>query len=117
MFKEEPDSNPYFNKTINEKLNYFKQQDTGDFKSILEAKVTINEVSQIIKYLKKRKCPGYDKILNEHIIHGGQRLHKCICLLFNTIIASERTPELWKTRIIIPLFKGNGKNKILPKQL
>ena len=114
VFKDKPESNSYFNEIINKKLCYFKQQDTGDFKAILEAEVTINELSQIIKYLKKRKSPGYDKILNEHIIHGGQRLHECICLLFNTIIASEQTPELWKTSIIIPLFKGHGKNKTLP---
>ena len=39
-----------------------------------------------------------------------------ICLLFNSKLSSERTPECWKTSIIIPLYKGNGKNKKLPNR-
>ena len=67
-----------------------------------------------IKQLKKRKSPGLDNILNEHVIHGGPFLYKVILALFNSILVNECTPIEWKTSVIIPLFKGKGKNKTSP---
>ena len=94
VFKDSSDSNPLFNENICNQLDTFLKKDTGDFKYILEREVTSHELSQIIKHLKTRKCPGYDNILNEHIINGSSSLHKMICLLFNSIFSSERTPEI-----------------------
>ena len=114
VFNEPPDKNTSFSEDILKKLEYFKQKDLTEFKQILESEITVQEILLVIEKLKKRKSPGVDQILNEHIIYGGDRLNTTICLLFNSILSSERIPEQWKTSIIIPLFKGNGKNKTLP---
>ena len=81
---------------------------------ILEKQVTIDEVTNCIKGLRKRKSPGIDGIVNEHIIHGGSTLCYALVELLNAIVDTENTPASWKTSIIIPLYKGNGKDKSAP---
>uniref|UniRef100_A0A8W8LQ95 Reverse transcriptase domain-containing protein n=1 Tax=Magallana gigas TaxID=29159 RepID=A0A8W8LQ95_MAGGI len=76
--------------------------------------VTATEISKAIKDLKRRKAPGLDCIQNEHLIFGGPRLFACISHLFNAVINIGRIPSIWKTDLIIPIYKGNNKTKSSP---
>lgn len=73
--------------------------------------VTATEISKAIKDLKRRKAPGLDCIQNEHLIFGGPRLFACMSHLFNAVINIGRIPSIWKTDLIIPIYKGNNKTK------
>uniref|UniRef100_A0A8W8ISZ1 Reverse transcriptase domain-containing protein n=1 Tax=Magallana gigas TaxID=29159 RepID=A0A8W8ISZ1_MAGGI len=76
--------------------------------------VTAIEISKAIKELKRRKAPGLDCIQNEHLIFGGPQLFTCISHLFNAVINIGRIPSIWKTDLIIPIYKGNNKTKSSP---
>ena len=74
----------------------------------------MTEVISVIKGLKRNKAPGHDSIQNEHIIHGDRKLAIALTQLFNRILQTENSPDSWRHSIIIPLYKGKGKNKSDP---
>ena len=72
----------------------------------MESQVEVDEVAKAVKELKKRKAPGYDNILNEHILHGGPVLLRVISKLFTNIIRFEYIPSEWHRGLIIHIYKG-----------
>ena len=74
----------------------------------------MSEVHSAIKNLKRNKAPGHDMIQNEHIIYGGQELVISMTESFNCILRTEIVPDSWKHSIIVPLYKGKGKDKTDP---
>lgn len=78
---------------------------------LISETVDIADIIQAVKTLKKKKTPGIDKVQNEHIIYGGRTLYICICNLFNAIIRVNYIPVVWKTGLLIPIYKGNPKAK------
>ena len=64
--------------------------------------------------LKRGKSPSHDLILNEHVIYGGDALYKSLTDLFNAILYHERIPDSWRESLIIPIYKGKGKDKSDP---
>ena len=79
--------------------------------SELDEPYTIDEGTEQIQTLKYRKDPGPDYITNEHIIHGGKTIVKWMCYIFNMMHTSEYVPFLYRHGIIVPLYKGNNKDK------
>ena len=75
-----------------------------------------SEVLSVIKSLKRNKALGHDMIQNEHIIYGGRKLAIALTELFNRILQTESIPDSWKHSIIVPLYKGKGKDKKDPKK-
>ena len=61
--------------------------------------------------MKKRKSPGQDDVFNEHVIFGGAIVIEALITLFKAILKFEKVPDAWKTSVIIPIYKGNGKVK------
>ena len=80
----------------------------------LEQTISLDEIRHAVKQLKTRKAPGWDKVQNEHIIHGGPNLLYYVGKLFNAILKNEQIPSAWKLSIIIPIYKGKGKIKSDP---
>lgn len=72
-----------------------------------------NEVASILKQLKLRKACGPDKVQNEHLIHGGSAVVKCLTFLFN-IITKAKNPKQWKRGLIVPIYKGGDKLRTSP---
>ena len=75
---------------------------------------SFEEVSTAIRCLAKRKSPGHDNTLNEHIIHAGPVCASALVTLFNSVLHYEKVPINWQTSILIPLYKGKGKPKDNP---
>ena len=75
---------------------------------ILDCDITTEEISGVIKLLKKGKACGPDNILPEHIIYGGDYLVIWLKKVFNEIIQLERIPSSLKDTIIVPIYKGEG---------
>ena len=79
--------------------------------SEIESDVTTDEISNILKQLKRGKSPGPDGINNEHLIHSGNVIIKSICRLFNCIIEAGYVPLSYRIGSIISIYKNNGKDK------
>ena len=55
-------------------------------------------------------------ILSEHIIHGGKTLYKSLSDLFDCVLDQEVIPEDWRESLIVPIYKGKGKDKNNPSR-
>ena len=72
------------------------------------------EIDKAIGSLSRRKSPGHDSILNEHIIYGGTAAKSLLLMLFNSVLRFSRVPDDWQTSIVVPIYKGKGKPKSDP---
>ena len=97
IFAEPKESDISFDESLKLKLEQLKHSTIAkDFSCILESEFTIIELLVTIKQLKRRKSPGLDNILSEHIINDGPFLYKMIVALFSCILSKEYTPKEWK---------------------
>ena len=81
---------------------------------ILDEPFTIEEIGTALRKMKKRKSPGPDNLTAEHLLHGGEALANWLMKIFNKIVTLEEIPESLKSGIIVPVYKGNGKDPLLP---
>lgn len=63
---------------------------------IVSQEVLRPSIQTIIRNIKRRKAPGIDFIQNEHLIHGGVHLARCITHLFNAILEVWYVPFCWE---------------------
>lgn len=77
---------------------------------IADSEITLDEVTGMIRRLKKGKASGQDGILTEHIYYGGDNLKVWLCRVFNYVLVEESIPECFKSGIIVPVHKGKGRN-------
>ena len=73
---------------------------------ILCTRISENEIISVIKELKVRKAPRFDKIPSECFKYGGSELIKCLVILFNVMCKFEHIPNVFKKGVIIPIPKG-----------
>ena len=63
---------------------------------------------------KKSPACGPDGILPEHVIHSGPIFKLWLKKIFNCIIHLEAVPPSLLDAIIVPIYKGKGRNPLLP---
>ena len=81
---------------------------------ILDTLITFEEIEGALNSLKLGRSGGMDCLDPEHIFYGGETLKLWLKKLFNRIIALEEIPTCLNERLIIPVYKGNGKDPLLP---
>ena len=81
------------------------------FNKFLSDPLELRELEGALGSLPRKKSPGHDCILNKHLIHGGAALNDLLLSLFNSVLKHTSVPEGWQTSIIIPIYKGKGKDK------
>ena len=74
----------------------------------------LEELERAMGPLPRNKSPGHDGLLNEHLLNGGDSIKQMLLLLFNSVLRSAQVPDGWQTSIIIPIYKGKGKDKTDP---
>ena len=82
-----------------------------DSNTILNSKITLEEINQCIKHLKNGKACGEDKILNEYIKHSKHLFLPIYEKLFNIVFDSGIIPNAWLEGTIRPLYKNKGDSK------
>ena len=65
-----------------------------------------------LRKLKLGKAAGHDGIRAEHLKYGGPMLRDWILQVCNAIVEVESIPSSLKTGIIIPVYKGCGKDPL-----
>ena len=79
---------------------------------ILDTPILLEEVEDALNHLKKSSSGGADMLSPQHLLHSGPLFKKWICQVFNTILALEAIPSSFKDGIIIPVYKGKGKDPL-----
>ena len=82
--------------------------------SIFDVPFTFEEVSTAVRKAKRGKSPGPDDIMAEHLLEGGEAVVKWLVGIFNAIVSLEELPDTLKCGVIIPVFKGSGRDPLLP---
>ncbi|CAG2249401.1 unnamed protein product [Mytilus edulis] len=76
--------------------------------------ISCNDISSVIKQLKRRKACGNDMIQNEHLIYGGPKVSECLSIFLNIVVQKQQVPSDWQKGLVVPLFKGGDKSKLSP---
>ena len=53
---------------IENKFKVFSLKSCENFSSVLDDKISHEEISSAVRSLRMKKAPGYDTIVNEHIV-------------------------------------------------
>jgi len=62
--------------------------------------------------LKRRKAPGLDNLLAEHLIESCQSVVICLTNILNAIIDLETIPGSFKSGLVVCVYKGSGKDPL-----
>ena len=74
-------------------------------------------MERAIRWLKRRKAPGPDNLLAEHVIEGGQSVIICLTNILNAITDLEAIPNFFKSGLVVPVYKSSVQQKIHLKQI
>ena len=77
---------------------------------VLDTPFSSEEIDRVLHNLKPGKSAGYDLVQPEHLKYGGAALSLWIRQVVNAIIEFECVPESLELGIVIPLYKGGGKD-------
>lgn len=80
--------------------------DTDD--TVLNCKITEDEIKKNISKLKNGKAGGVDRIINEYIKNSSDKLMPLYTYLFNKIMDEGKFPSEWKVGMIVPIYKHKG---------
>ena len=70
------------------------------------------EVVAAVKKLKVGKAAGPDGLLEEHLKWGGLSVLVWLQGMLNSFVESEAVPSVLKTGILVPVYKGGGKDPL-----
>ncbi len=74
----------------------------------LDTPITDREILAAIRFLKNKKSPGPDSILNEMIKFSKHHMMPLLNKMFNFILENSCFPTTWKKGYIINIFKSNN---------
>ena len=83
--------------------------------NILYSEIDDEEVEFAINRLKRNRAGGADNVSPEHLKFSGTVFRKWLCHIYNCICQLERIPQCFKDGLIVPVFKGKGKDPLLTK--
>ena len=89
-----------------EKQSYEKED------GIMVPEITKDELDKILRKMKSKMVPGWNKIVMEHIKYGRRKLLQFAEVVFNVITEYEYVPLHFKKGIILAIPKG-WKNALL----
>ena len=81
---------------------------------ILDTEITVEEIEKALHTLKLGRSDGTDGLKSEHLLYGGYSLKLWLKKIFNAIIAHEFISPCLKEGVVVPIYKGKGKDPLLP---
>ena len=79
-------------------------------KQILDVPFTPEEVEAVVRHLRKRKSPGSDGFVAEDLQGGGGTVVRWLTCILNAVIELEAVPDALKSGMVVPVYKGLGKD-------
>ena len=99
---------------VEEAISHMVTESFQNHDDILDGEITLCEVTDVVKSLKKKKSMGFDLISNEHILFGGDHsLAFHLVELYNLYLVAEHIPKETKKGIIVTIPKTGKKNTSL----
>jgi len=79
---------------------------------ILDDPLTTEEIEMAVRKIKSNRSGGADGLTAEHLKHGGPAVVVWLKRIFNLIISLEQVPCCLKLGVIVPVFKGKGRDPL-----
>ena len=114
MGKSRCSSNPALQEVLS-RIPKIEAQTYDDVELILDSPFLLDEVEAAIKHLKRGSSGGPDSLSPHHLLYAGTLFKEWLCEIFNKIIDFETIPVSFKEGIIIPIYKGKGKDPLSSK--
>ena len=76
---------------------------------VLDRPITMSELENSIKSLKRNKACGQDHVLNEFILNSSFQVKIFLLALFNALLTLEYFPTPWALGSVVPVFKKGDK--------
>lgn len=77
--------------------------------------ITEEEIGGALASMKKGKAPGFDGVTAELVKAAYPHCRAEITQLFNKLLGTGVFPKCWKQGVVKVLYKGQGKDPVLPK--
>ena len=116
-FSDLASSNMHTNSAVSSAAKSLSSLEADSFTNddqILDFEVTDDEVESALSFLKLGRSKGADGLNAEHLLYGGKTVVRWLRKIFNSIISLEEIPHCFKEGIIIPVYKGKGKDPLHP---
>ena len=97
---------------INLDISHMEAMSYGFEDGILNIPFTVEEIEYALMKLKTKKSAGADGLFAEHLKHGGPVLTLWLKHILNFIISLEQIPASLKLGVIVPIFKGKGRDPL-----
>ena len=97
------------------KVNYHLSASFDESDNVLDTEFIIEEILHAIHRLKFGRAGGPDGVSPEHLRFSGSVFQNWLCQIYNHICQLEQIPRCFKHGIIIPAFKGKGRDPLLKK--
>ena len=105
--------NPNLQK-VSDSIHELELQTHSDEKLILDTPFSPEEVCAAIKLLKRDSSAGPDQLSPRHLLHAGPLFSTWLSKIYNAISNLEAIPSQFKNGILIPIYKGKGKDPLSP---
>ena len=112
LSKSQCSTNPSLKK-FTHSIHKIKIETFSDEEFILDVPFSPEEVITAIKRLKRDNSPGPDLLSSRHLLHAGPLISTWLSKIFNTIANLEAIPSIFKEGILIPIYKGKGKDHLI----
>ena len=104
-----------FRKDVHSKVQDLEYGSFCESDEVLDVPFDVEEVEHALKRLKSKRAGGPDNLSPEHLKHYGPVFTNWLCQIYNCICELEQIPPSFKQGIVIPAFKGKGRDPLLIK--
>ena len=102
---------PYSSERMS-KVDSLEMQSHNNEKFLLDVLFSAEEVAGAVRKLKGKKAPGQDGLMAEHLKAGGEAVVIWLTRTLNVTIELEVIPDVLKRGIIVPVYKGGGRDPL-----
>ena len=100
-----------------EKMASLELKSIWNEEGLLDIPFSLEEVKGAITKLKRKKAAGPDGVVAEHLIAGGDAVSLWLKGILNAVIEMEKIPAVLKCGVVVPVYKGGGRDPLEHKQL
>ena len=97
---------------VDEDLEEFVARSKNNEENILDTAFTAMEIQSALVKLKNKKAGGPDGLTSEYLKEGGGSVVIWMMRILNAVRELEAVPDCLKCGIIIPVYKGGGKDAL-----
>ena len=97
---------------LKERMDLLALQSNRSEEVLLDVPFSSEEVSAAIEKLKNRKAARPDGLMVEHLKLGGESVVTWLTNILNAVVELEVVPDALKTGLVIPVYKGGGKDPL-----